>query len=282
VAVSSNQPFLATIYPSSAPEQTSTKVTFTNNRPQSTTSLVRNNSVIAGAQRIANKVATPLRVIFPNIQNQPILVAWPLVEDESELGSTPQPVGQPETWKMKIQDSPARDITPLQTQNDDRGMMARDDSNQSSSQQFLRYSTPQEMQDLIRHIEEEQWKARAAATYERPRNPGECFADPNWHPYLCFSCKQTRNTWKEFKNHIEVDHSIIMKDKIGAWECFHPTCHKLFGDRVKGVQHAMEEHWRAFRTHLPPGVDEYGRTYGEDDWEIMSDDAVRKPVKREL
>jgi hypothetical protein len=131
---------------------------------------------------------------------------------------------------------------------------------------YLRYATPEEMQEVIRHIEEEQWMARAAATYERPRNPGECFAESNWHPYQCFICKKTRNIWKEFKNHVEVTHCVIMRDKIDAWECFYPTCSKLFGDRAKGVQHAMEEHWRAFCAQ--PAADEFGRTYVEDGWTI--------------
>ncbi len=164
-------------------------------------------TIINQASNNKTKIDAPLHQI-PNLHHQLILVRWPFEEE----------ISVPET-----RSSPA---------------------NQSSDEPILRYATPEEMQKLIRSIEEEQWEARAAASYDRPRNPDQCFAESNWHPYRCFICKQTRNNWKEMRNHVEVIHSVIMNDKVRAWECFYPGCNKSFGGRSKGVQHAMAEHWR--------------------------------------
>jgi hypothetical protein len=205
---------------------------------------------------------------LPNIQDQPILVTWPSVEVTMLLETRPSPAhqlaiaNQEETGKtstaldlqvhhlgpIPISEASIGETTVLMATTETGVVAAASqkpvDSNQSSGQPTLRYPTSEEMQKLIRSIEDQQWEARAAASYDRPRKPDECFADSNWHPYRCFLCKQTRNTWKEMRNHVEVIHSVIMKDKIRAWECFYPACNQSFCDRSNGVQHAMAEHWR--------------------------------------
>jgi len=262
----SNQAFLAVLSPSSVPEQKPTEIAVTNARTQAAR-ILDNSTNIYGTQKSTGKDTIPLRASFPNIQNQPILVIWPCADEAPQMETQPPLINQLKRGALESEDSPAS-LT-----NNNSGFRSKDPMEKENrvsavalGERYLRYATPKEMQEVIRHIEEEQWKARAAATYERPRNPKECFAEFDWHPYQCFICKQTGNIWKEFKNHVEVTHCVIMRDKIGAWECFYPTCNKLFGDRAKGVQHATEEHWRAFCA--PPAANEFGRTYVEDGWKI--------------
>jgi hypothetical protein len=132
--------------------------------------------------------------------------------------------------------------------------------NQSSDEPTwnLRYSTFKELQQFVRSIDDEKYRARHSSTYDTPRIPADCVAEPDWLPYYCFVCDQTPDSWKEIKNHLRNRHSIIMAEKVEAWECFYPECTKRFPSRAKALKHAEDDHWRQNGRRCEP-LDMVGR-----------------------
>lgn len=121
----------------------------------------------------------------------------------------------------------------------------------------LRYATREEAQQFIRSIDDEKYEMRLKGSYEMPRTPEDCFADESWLPYQCFVCNQTRDMWKGIKTHLRLRHSIIIEEKVQAWDCFYPGCSKRFSSRPKGMKHALQEHWPGMTS--PYQGREYGR-----------------------
>jgi hypothetical protein len=107
----------------------------------------------------------------------------------------------------------------------------------------LRYASMEEHQNLLRSVDEEKYQARLNGSYLPPKIPEHCFADPDWLPYHCFTCDQTRDTWNGLKTHLRLRHSTIMVDKVQAWECFYPGCSKRFSSWEKGIKHTEADHY---------------------------------------
>jgi len=114
----------------------------------------------------------------------------------------------------------------------------------------LRRPTPKEIQQLQTSIEEAQWEARMATSYEFPAYPSECFPPHGWKPYECFECGECKQSFDDLKRHVLRSHGVVMDmDEVvvvGGWKCWYPSCERVFGDRQEGLRHARV-HWGGLR-----------------------------------
>ncbi|PMD50106.1 uncharacterized protein K444DRAFT_637534 [Hyaloscypha bicolor E] len=175
---------------------------------------------------------TPLGKILSH-SNKQVMAVWPLVNDV--------PTG-PHTWANRpslakperdgltlngpnhlsscetLEEHPDKDTLTREQTVEKKTPSVAGSSKASVASSFepdwcLRYASMEEHQNLLRSVDEEKYQARLNGSYLPPKIPEHCFADPDWLPYHCFTCDQTRNTCNGLKTHLRLRHSTIMVDK---------------------------------------------------------------------